>query len=140
MEVLALERTFTDLDQVQLTNLVHRDSRGGSSPSRSPHLEDELDAADVVPSPHMWPGVVTMYSQVLLVDLETNQRHKLTLCSPVDAEPEAGFMSVLSPLGRSVLGLSVGSVARWRTPTGDARAAEVLAVLSQPEARGDYSM
>lgn len=139
MEVLALERTFADSDHVRQTNLVRRDSRG-SLPSRFLHLEDDLDAADTVPSPHVWLGVVRMYSQVLLVDVETNQRHKLTLCSPVDAEPGAGFMSVLSPVGRSLLGLRVRSVARSCTPTGDERAAEVLAVLFQPEARSDYSM
>ncbi|MFO1333096.1 MAG: GreA/GreB family elongation factor, partial [Rubrivivax sp.] len=45
---------------------------------------------------------------------------------------------VLSPVGSSLLGLQVGDVAQWRTPTGEAKAAEVVAVLFQPEASGDY--
>jgi regulator of nucleoside diphosphate kinase len=65
---------------------------------------------------------------------------KLTLCYPTDADPAAGFVSVLSPVGVSLLGQTVGNVARWCTPAGQERAAEVLAVLFQPEASGDYVM
>jgi hypothetical protein len=35
---------------------------------------------------------------------------------------------------------SMGQVSRWSTPSGGERAAEVLAILFQPEASGDYSM
>ena len=59
--------------------------------------------------------------------------------SPADAEPLAGFVSVLSPIGSALLGLRVGSVARWASPTGDEMAAEILAILFQPEASGDYT-
>ena len=44
----------------------------------------------------------------------------------------------MSPVGASLLGQTVGSVARWSTPAGDERAAEVVAILFQPEASGDY--
>ena len=81
-----------------------------------------------------------MYSQVLLLDRASNDRSKVTLCYPPDAEPAGGFISVLSPLGWSLLGLRVGQLARWSTPSGSERTAEVLAILFQPEASGDYSM
>jgi regulator of nucleoside diphosphate kinase len=140
MEVLALERTLTELDHVRLTNLVQRDRRDGSFSSQALPIEDILDTSAIVPSRQVPPDVVTMYSQVLLVNLETNRRYKLTLCYPADAEPGAGFVSVLSPVGRSLLGLNVGSVARWRTPMGNEGVAGVLAILFQPEASGDYLM
>lgn len=140
MEVLALERTLTELDHVRLKNLVQRDRRGGSFLSPALQIEDDLDASAVVPSRQVSPDVVTMYSQVLLLDPGTGQRSKLTLCYPADAEPAAGFVSVLSPVGWSLLGLRVGCVARWSTPKGDERRAEILAILFQPEASGDYSM
>ena len=50
MEVLALERTLTELDHVRLTNLVHRDSHDGSFSTQALRIEDDLAAADVVPS------------------------------------------------------------------------------------------
>jgi regulator of nucleoside diphosphate kinase len=140
MEVLALERTLTELDHVRLTNLVHRDRPTTRLPSRAAQIEDVLDSAAVVPSRQVSPDVVTMYSQVLLLDTATAERSQLTLCYPADAEPAAGFVSVLSPVGRSLLGLRVGCVARWPTPAGDERAAEIVAILFQPESSGDYSM
>jgi regulator of nucleoside diphosphate kinase len=45
----------------------------------------------------------------------------------------------LTPVGASLLGLQVGAVARWQSPIGEPCAAEVLAILFQPEASGDYT-
>lgn len=139
MEVLSLERTLTELDHVRLTNLVRRERRSdGAATPRT--IEPILDACAIVPSRMAPPDVVTMYSQVLLQDRDTGQRSTLTLCYPSDAEPAAGFVSVLSPVGASLLGLRTGSVARWSTPAGEERAAEIVALLFQPEASGDYGM
>jgi regulator of nucleoside diphosphate kinase len=140
MEVLTLERTLTELDHVRLLNLVRRDRRSDGSPTLRLTIEHVLDACAIVPSRQIPPDVVTMYSQVLLQDLVTGVRGQLTLCYPADAEPAAGFVSVMSPVGASLLGQTVGSVARWSTPAGDERAAEVLAILFQPESSGDYAM
>ena len=140
MEAVTLERTLTELDQVRLLNLLRRDARGDASPQQVRAIEDVLDASLVVPSREVEPDVVTMYSQVLLQDTQTGQRNTLTLCYPADAEPAVGFVSVLSPVGSALLGLRVGSVARWSTPAGDEKAAEILAVLFQPESSGDYAM
>jgi regulator of nucleoside diphosphate kinase len=140
VEVLALERTLTELDHVRLMNLVRRDRRSDGPPTPRLAIEQVLDGCAIVPSRQIPPDVVTMYSQALLQDLETGQRSKLVLCYPADAEPAAGFVSVLSPVGAGLLGLRVGSVARWSAPGGDERAAEILALLFQPEASGDYAM
>ena len=140
MEVLALERTLTELDHVRLLNLVRRDRRSDGSPASHPAIEHVLDTCAVVPSREAPPDVVTMYSQLMLRDLQTGQRSKLTLCYPADAEPAAGFVSVLSPVGASLLGLTVGNEARWPTPAGEERRAEIVALLFQPESSGDYTM
>lgn len=79
-------------------------------------------------------------AQPLTQDRQTLQRNTLTLCYPADAEPAVGFVSVLSPVGSALVGLQVGSVARWSLPAGDDKAAEILAILFQPESSGDYSM
>jgi regulator of nucleoside diphosphate kinase len=140
VEVVSLERTLTELDHVRLLNLLRRDARGDGSPAQLQAIEEMLDVSILVPSREVSPDVVTMYSQVLLQDLHTGQRSTLTLCYPADAEPAVGFVSVLSPVGSALLGLRVGSTARWSTPIGDQRAAEILAVLFQPESSGDYSL
>ena len=102
-------------------------------------LTDVLDNCAVVPPREVPPDVVTMYSQVLLQDTASTLRSTLTLCYPQDADPGAGLVSVLSPVGANLLGLRVGTVARWPTPAGEEREAEILALLFQPEASGDYS-
>jgi regulator of nucleoside diphosphate kinase len=138
--MLTLERTLTELDHVRLLNLVRRDRRTDGSPTPRLPIEDVLDSCAIVPSRQAPPDVVTMYTQVVLRDVESGGQSKLVLCYPADAEPAAGFVSVLSPLGASMLGLGVGAVARWLTPAGEERAAEILSILFQPESSGDYTM
>ncbi len=140
MEVLNLERTLTELDHVRLTNLLHRHKVASAPLSQALPIEDLLDSAFVVPAREVSPDVVTMYSQVLLRNLETNECSTLTLCYPAHANPNANLVSVLSPVGRSLLGLKVGAIARWTSPRGEQGAAEILAVLFQPESSGDYVM
>ncbi|MEZ5635535.1 MAG: GreA/GreB family elongation factor [Burkholderiaceae bacterium] len=73
-------------------------------------------------------------------DLSTGRRQQLTLCYPHDAEPAAGLVSVLSPVGCALIGLRAGDIARWQTPSGEGVVAQVLSVLFQPEASGDYTL
>jgi regulator of nucleoside diphosphate kinase len=124
------ERTLTELDFARLM------LRGGQLPAE---LESSFEFPRVVASRDIPADVITMYSQVEIVDPLSQRRQKLTICYPRDAEPALGFISVLSPVGASLLGLSVGATAHWRTPTGDLCTAEVAALLFQPEASGDYT-
>ena len=127
------ERLLTELDFSRLNKL----REGQTLP---PELADALDTLDLVPPREVPPDVVTMYSQVLVEDAASGQRRKLTLCYPGDAEPHLGFISVLSPVGASLLGRRVGATARWHTPNGDACAAEIATLLFQPEASGAYTL
>ncbi|MEO8057242.1 MAG: GreA/GreB family elongation factor [Burkholderiales bacterium] len=137
MEVLSHdERTLTELDHVRLARLI-RGVGQESAPPPDSAFDAILDSADLVASRKVSPDVVTMYSQVELVDLATRKKYRLTVCYPSDAEPAAGFVSVLSPVGASLIGRRVGSIARWQMPSGDQGAAEVVALLFQPESSGD---
>jgi regulator of nucleoside diphosphate kinase len=139
MEVLAFDRTLSQLDHLRLTQLIHH-TNGHKASRPSSDIERILDSARLVRPNELPADVVTMNSQVLLSDLLTGRQQKLTLCYPQDAEPAAGFISVFSPVGSSLLGLHVGATARWRTPLAGEGAAEVTAILFQPEAIGDYTM
>ena len=129
------DRTLTELDHVRLTNLIHRTPE--ATPPKA--LEDLLDNADLVPVREASPDLVTMYSQVEIADPANGERQKITLCYPTDADPTKGFISVLSPVGVALLGQRVGAVARWTLPNGVQAAAEVVAILFQPEATGDFT-
>ena len=131
------ERTLTELDYVRLTKLLAQSPRLASPASQAMH--DLLENSDVVEAPAAPATLVTMYTQVQLRDTTGGEPHKITLCYPEDAEPANGFISVLSPIGTSLLGLQVGETARWRLPGGEERSAVIESVLFQPEASGDYT-
>ena len=136
MNVLARERVLTELDHVRLATLSSRGLRARLP--NSPGIDALLDDARVVPSRRVASDIVTMYSQVLLRFGPDGVKRKLTLCYPHDAEPQFGFVSVLSPIGLSLLGQQVGATVRWESPDGTERTAEVDTILFQPEASGDY--
>ena len=142
MQDLMLEdRTLTELDHMRIQELIKRDTRDEQWPSRLGNpIEALLDSAELVPSRRIPRDVVTMHSQVLVVDAESGRHYTLMLCYPSDAKPDKGFISVLSPVGMSLLGLRTGCVARWHTPSGERRELEVVAILFQPEATGDYTL
>lgn len=125
------ERTLTDLDYARLSKLLGQQRPG--------HLADWLESAEVTSSRAAPGDLVTMNSRVEIVDAHTHHRQVLTLCYPGDAEPAAGLISVLSPVGASLLGLRAGDTARWLTPHGEGCAARIAAIQYQPEATGDYT-
>jgi len=133
----AIGRTLTELDHARIEALLRRQARGRLP---NPPVAELLETAELVPSRQVDPDVVTMYSQLLLADLEDGSRRTLTLCYPVDADSENGFVSVLSPIGAGLLGCRVGELAHWRTPYGQDRCSEILALLYQPEASGNYTL
>ncbi|MEO7127486.1 MAG: GreA/GreB family elongation factor [Rhodoferax sp.] len=128
-------RTVTELDHVRIYNLLRRQSGivGGD-------ITDVIDNADLVRSQEVPANVVTMYSQVLVSDVHSGEQRTLTLCYPTDADPAEGRISVLSPVGASLLGLPVGAIASWTAPDGTRVAAQVQNILFQPEASGDYML
>lgn len=129
-------RIVTELDRVR----IHRWLRTQPQTGTARALADLVDNADEVAPQQVPHDVVTMYSQVLLSDPQGAHERKLTLCYPPDAEPIAGFVSVLSPVGAALLGLRVGEATTWTGPDGRSETARVKALLFQPEASGDFTL
>lgn len=125
------EHMLTELDFSRLTALLSR--------QLTPPLADLLSSAEITSSRAVDLDVVTRNSRVELVDVGTHRRQVLTVVYPGDAEPAAGFISVLSPVGIGLLGPKAGDVAKWSMPHGEECGAEVVAILFQPEATGDYA-
>lgn len=128
------ERLLTELDHARLSTLARQLPHGAP-----PTLSDLLDGADLVPSRQVPAQVVTMYSQVR-VRQDNGAQRSLVVCYPPDADAAAGFVSALSPAGASLLGLRPGDTAQWETPDGSVTRMQVLDILFQPEASGDYTL
>ena len=134
-----LQRTITDLDHVRILNLLRRQAAAGSPSAQTEQLGEVIDFADQVRPQEIAGNVVTMYSKIRVAEPGGGADRSMTLVYPPDADAAQGMISVLSPIGTSLLGLSVGDVARWQGLDGKPGALEVRAIEFQPEASGDYT-
>jgi regulator of nucleoside diphosphate kinase len=95
-------------------------------------LGDELDRAVVVDASEVSADVVTLDSQVVLVDLDSAEEMLFTLVLPSRSNADAGRISVLAPLGMAVLGYRVGDEIEWEVPAGRRRF-RLKRVIYQPQ-------
>jgi regulator of nucleoside diphosphate kinase len=96
-------------------------------------LAEELDEAEVVEPERVPPDVVTMRSRVSVRDMVSGELSTYTLCYPVEADLDAGRLSVLAPIGTALLGYREGDVVEWPVP-GGVRVLKIEKLLHQPEA------
>ena len=101
--------------------------------ARDHELSDELDRAIVVPPERMPSDVVTMHSRCIYVDESTGARREVELVYPDEADPAAGKISVLAPIGSALLGLAAGHSIDWELPGGKIHRITVERVLYQPD-------
>ncbi len=129
------ERTLTKHDHQRLQGFLRPAGARNTAPKKS-LIDAVLDEADLVGPEEVGPDVVTMHSRVLVADVATGKNVELTLCYPHEADPGRGHISVLSPVGASLLGRRVGSMTTWLSPDGAANKAIIAALLFQPETAG----
>jgi regulator of nucleoside diphosphate kinase len=101
-------------------------------------LYEELGRAHVITVSDTPPTLVTMNSRVVFENLSTSRKREITLSYPRDADATRGRISVFSPLGSALLGLSVGQAIDWKLPNGRPARFRIEAILYQPEAAGDH--
>ncbi|HHV65064.1 MAG TPA: nucleoside diphosphate kinase regulator [Peptococcaceae bacterium] len=102
-------------------------------------LEQELLRAKVVKPEETPNDVITMNSQVSLIDLETGEEMIYTLVFPDQADLSNNKISIFAPIGTAILGCKVNDVIEWQVPGGVAKF-RVNKILYQPEAAGDFGL
>jgi regulator of nucleoside diphosphate kinase len=130
------DRIFiTETDYDKLRRLIAGRRFSGTDAEHLTELEQELERAEVLDDNETIPAdVVTMNSEVRLMDLDSGETKVYKLVFPSQARTEYA-LSVLAPIGTAILGYRVGSVIDWRVPRG-VRRLKILEVLFQPEAAG----
>ena len=103
-------------------------------------LRDELDRAEVMASEAMPPNVVTMNSRIRFVVEPGNREVEATLVYPRDFSGQPDQLSVTTPAGIAVLGLTVGEEIAWLAPNGQTVRARILDIHYQPERSGDFQL
>lgn len=95
-------------------------------------LEDRIASAAVV-EPGDANGLADVGERIRLRDLDSGARFEIELVGQFEADPFAARVSIASPIGRALLGLSRGEVAVVDAPKGRRRL-KVLAVEEQRRA------
>ncbi|AUP76872.1 nucleoside diphosphate kinase regulator [Enterobacter sp. EA-1] len=103
-------------------------------------LNEELDRAQMCAPEAMPHDVVTMNSRVKFRELKSGEERIRTLVYPAQMTDSASQLSVLAPVGAALLGLRVGDSIHWALPGGATADLEVLELLYQPEAAGDFML
>lgn len=102
-------------DHEKLTRLAEASAH--TNPVVSEELLTELDRARVVPDSGLREDVVRMGSTLRYVS-DSGERRTVTLVYPADADISAGKVSVLTPIGAALIGLSPGQSIDWQTRDG----------------------
>lgn len=92
------------------------------------HAERSRDRGIAERTDRLLAPRAAMNSTVEYEDVETGSRARVRLAHPADADAGRGRISVLSPVGRALLGLREGHVADVMLPSGDTRRLLIVAV------------
>lgn len=142
MENLAKHRTVTisEVDNHRLQELLRVAKQFASpQPAFIRDLEGELRCASIVPPEKIPPYLVTMNTQVRLIDIDTGKDQTYTLVFPSDADLDNGKLSILSELGVAILGYKVGDTIEWGFPEGRKRI-RIDMIGFQPEATKQFEL
>lgn len=128
--------TISSLDAERLENLLATLPPSGAFNQQA--LLDELARANIVEPQDMPPGVVTMNSTVRFEIIAPHEQFCLTLAYPKDMDQVQNGISILTPIGSALLGLSIGDSIDWPRPDGQLLRVRLLEVLYQPEREGAF--
>ncbi|KGD66005.1 GreA/GreB family elongation factor [Alcanivorax nanhaiticus] len=102
--------TVTTVDRAQLYALLERQQEDSDEVE---HLYAELERATIVPPEELPKGTVCLGSRVQFRELASGKTHQRVLVLPHDTATHADAISILSPAGAALLGLSVGDIIEW---------------------------
>jgi transcription elongation factor GreA len=92
--------------------------RQGLIEGRIMELKDKLGRAEVIDCTEVSTQRAVFGTVVTLMDMDTDEEVSYQLLGPEEADVKNGSISVLAPLGRSILGREVGDEVVTKTPGG----------------------
>lgn len=93
----------------------------------------EVERSRVVPEDHVPADAVRMGSLVTFRDEATHKEQRVRLVYPADADINSARVSILTPVGTALIGLTKGQSMSWLTLSGEERRLTVIDV-EQPSA------
>ncbi|MBE7413187.1 MAG: nucleoside diphosphate kinase regulator [Leptospiraceae bacterium] len=130
---------ITENDMKKLKELVNSPTTDSSLRKYQLELEAELKKAKIVKPEEVSSDTITMHSEILLKDMNTEEETTYRIVYPDQSDTEKGYVSILAPIGTALLGYSVGDIIEWKVPGGLAKW-KVVKINYQPEASGDFHL
>jgi regulator of nucleoside diphosphate kinase len=115
----------------QLLNLADR--ARGRDPHVAEFLTDELTRAFVVPDGSCAANVVQIGSCVTYREDSTARVRRVVLTYPHDANIDQNRISILTPIGAALIGMSIAQTIEWPTPHGAVASLTVLDVTNETD-------
>lgn len=120
--------TLTETDADRLTSLAA--AWANRQPEIAEALSTELDRAKVVADAKVSDDVIRMGSTARY-EVAGGEIREVTLVYPVDADIAQGKVSVMTPVGTALLGLSAGQEVSWKARDGKVHGLKVLSVTQE---------
>jgi regulator of nucleoside diphosphate kinase len=105
-------------DAVALGDLLSRSAQGADTDEAREALTAKLLGAAIVEPRALPPGTVRLHSTVTYEELPAGNRRSVTLVNPRRADAGRGRISILSPVGRALLGQQPGHAIDVALPGG----------------------
>lgn len=122
MPKIILDKTLINRLESLASSMMRR------SPTLAERMMEELARAKLVAPEKLRSDIVTIGSAVTYRDLTSDRIRTVVLCYPEDEDIDQGRISVLTPVGVALLGLSAGATIPWLTRDDETRTLEVLTV------------
>lgn len=101
-----------------------------TAPEVARRLLDEIDRAEVLPPEAMPEDVVRIGSMVTYQDRNSGSIRTIRLVLPHEADVSAMRISVVSPIGAALIGLSAGQSIGWQIREGTEQVLTVVRVMN----------
>jgi len=120
------ELLISNLDYLNLTQIIEQ----SNSPATDA-LDEEISRARIVAKNDFPKDAVAMNSFVTFSDMDSAEEKTVQLVYPQNADIDQLKISILSPVGSALIGLSLGGTIEWPIPQGKFRRLKVIAVQQQ---------
>lgn len=101
-------------------------------PKLSQMILEEIERARVHSTDSIPNDVATLGSEIVFFDDASGSSRRLRLVLPGDADIEASRISVMTPVGAGLIGMSVGREISWPFPDGRPRILKIPEVNQKP--------
>lgn len=115
-----------ETDAERLSNLASQ--MEANAPLAAGLLLDEIERADIRADHLVADSIIGMHSVVEFVDGAHDLKQTVTLVYPTEADISEGRISILTPVGAGLIGLTAGQSISWPARDGRERILQILKV------------